>query len=97
MEFELNDDQFKGYLTSLLKNGVVEVNFTKVDGSERLMTCTLQESVVPVTEAKEDAKPRTESQEALRVWDVAVNGWRSFRLDSINSVIKNGEQIWSKA
>jgi hypothetical protein len=95
MEFELNDGQFKGYLTNLLQRGVVEVNFTKVDGTPRKLTCTLQESVLP--EAKEDAKPRAESQEALRVWDISINEWRSFRLDSINSVFKDGEQIWSNA
>ena len=97
MEFELNDGQFKGYLTNLLKNGVVEVNFTKVDGSLRKMLCTLQQSVLPAAEVKEDAKTRAESQEALRVWDISINEWRSFRLDSINSVIKDGEQIWSNA
>lgn len=97
MEFELNDGQFKGYLTNLLQNGVVEVNFTKADGTERKMTCTLQESVLPVAETKENDKPRTESQEALRVWDISINEWRSFRLDSIISVFKGGEQIWSNA
>lgn len=97
MELELNDGQFKGYLTSLLKGGVVEVNFTKVDGSLRKMLCTLQESILPVTEVKEDAKPRAEIPEALRVWDISINEWRSFRLDSINSVVKDGEQIWSNA
>lgn len=97
MELELNDGQFKGYLTNLLQNGVVEVNFTKVDGSFRKMLCTLQESILPVTEVKEDAKPRSESPEALRVWDISINEWRSFRLESINSVFKDGEQIWSNA
>lgn len=95
MEFELNDGQFKGYLTNLLKNGLVEVNFTKIDGSARKMICTLQESVLP--ESKEDVKPRADSPEALRVWDTSISEWRSFRLDSINSVFKDGEQIWSNA
>ncbi len=71
------------WLKSVLETDVVEVTFTKKDGSERIMKCTLKEDVLPEVQNKE---AKEKSQEALAVWDVESEGWRSFRWDSIKSV-----------
>ena len=70
-------------LKELLKTNVVEVIFTKVNGDKRVMTCTLQPSFLP--EEVETEKTRKQNDEVLSVWDTEVNGWRSFRFDSVIS------------
>jgi hypothetical protein len=73
----------------------VNIKFTKKDGTERAMLCTLNESRIP-----SDKKPKQldaefanaektatkSSDEALRVFDIEKQAWRSFRWDSIKSV-----------
>lgn len=71
------------WLKNVLETDVVEVTFTKKDGSERILKCTLKEDVLPEVQNKE---AKEKSQEALAVWDVESEGWRSFRWDSIKSV-----------
>jgi hypothetical protein len=70
-------------LKELLKNGVVEVTFTKMNGDKRVMTCTLQPSFLP--EEVETEKTRKQNDDVLSVWDIDANGWRSFRFDSVIS------------
>jgi hypothetical protein len=76
------------WLKSLLDERTVEVVFTKKDGTERVMNCTLKEDILPVVqkEMNEDSFTKEKSKDALAVWDVDVNGWRSFRWDAIKSV-----------
>ena len=76
-------------LLDLLKNNVVEVTFTKLDGDERVMPCTLQESYLPP--AKKDdpltqKKVREISDKVIAVWAVESKGFRSFRYDRVKSV-----------
>lgn len=73
------------WLVDHLKYGPVEVVFTKKDGSERAMKCTLQENVVMPYEKKTD-KEKHKSDDTLSVWDVEKSAWRSFRWDAIKSV-----------
>ena len=74
--------KMRANLVKNLKQNVVKVNFTKVNGEERTMNCTLHESVLPV--ATMSQKERKENKEVLAVWDIDKNAWRSFRLDSVN-------------
>ena len=71
-------------LNAIRKTGVT-VSFTKKDGTDREMLCTLSESLIP-----SDKKPKTEntkfSDDALRVFDLDKKEWRSFRWDSIKTV-----------
>jgi hypothetical protein len=72
-----------------LREGEVTVTFTKVNGDKRVMTCTLQESVLPP--AKKDdpltqKKVREINPEVCSVWDVNANGWRSFRWENVVSI-----------
>ena len=73
------------WLQSHLRMGPVTVIFTKKDGTERTMNCTLQEGVVVPHENKTD-KTKVENDEVLAVWDIDKSAWRSFRLDSIKTV-----------
>jgi len=66
-----------------LKTGIHTVTFTKVDGTERTMPCTLDETIIPVFEAKSDRKF---SETALRVFVTDINEWRSFRIANVTAL-----------
>jgi hypothetical protein len=70
------------WLAGMLEQSVVEVTFTKKDGTERVMNCTLQEDYLPET----TGAGRPASSDALAVFDVDADGWRSFRWDSVKAV-----------
>jgi hypothetical protein len=86
------DDEIEPMLHEWLKGilAVTEatITFTKVDGTERVMKCTLEPSKLPVVELKEDAKPRKEttSTKALRVFDLEKNEWRAFTIKNIKNI-----------
>ena len=67
-----------------LKRNLMKVVFTKANGEERIMNCTLHDSVLPEQPIREIKKK--ENLEVLSVWDIDANGWRSFRIDSIKEV-----------
>jgi hypothetical protein len=80
----MNDLQLNA-LKNSLQNGVVTVTFTKKDGSERVMKCTLAENFISQKDLPK-GNNRSVNTETIAVYDVDVSGWRSFRLDSIKSV-----------
>ena len=65
-----------------LQKKAMRITFTKVNGEERVMDCTLQEHFIPKTEESN----RKENKEVLPVWDINKGEWRSFRLDSITNI-----------
>jgi len=69
-------------LIELLQKEVVEVTFTKLDGDERVMPCTLIESYFP------DPKKETsqKNDKVVAVWAVESQGFRSFRYDRVKSI-----------
>ena len=77
----------RDWLRVLLKERVVGVTFTKKDGSERVMKCTLDENLIPQAEKSLDStKNRKKSAEAQPVFDIETQAWRSFRWDSIKQI-----------
>jgi len=76
-------------LKNLLDQNVVVVDFTKLNGDKRVMTCTLREDIKPRA-TKDDTmslkKVREVAEAVVSVWDVNAKGWRSFRYDRVNSV-----------
>lgn len=76
-------------LSTMLRNAKMAVKFQKVNGDERLMNCTLMQDLLPPTETldfdadNEVKTKRAQSLETLRVWDIDISEWRSFRIDSV--------------
>lgn len=71
-------------LKQLLQETVVNVTFTKKDGTLRTMPCTLNEALIPAEHAPKNADPeRKRSEEAQAVYVTDAEGWRSFRWDSV--------------
>lgn len=68
-----------------LHAGIVEITFTKKDGTKRVMECTLKDDMIPQLELplEENKKERKVNPDVLPVWDTQKGGWRSFRWDSI--------------
>lgn len=85
MNIETNE-QFVNWdqeaIVNKLREAVCEVTFTKTNGERRVMRCTLNPSVIPQFE---DVQKRTkkENSDIQAVYDVASQGWRSFRWDSL--------------
>lgn len=88
------DPEFQTWLKGVLHDEHVKdlcIMFTKKDGTEREMQCTLVESRIPA-----DKQPKSETTvseaagqghgSAIRVFDTEKQEWRSFRWDSIKSV-----------
>ena len=76
-------------LKKLLEQNVLTVDFTKLNGDKRVMTCTLREDMKPAatkTDAMSQKKVREVSDAVVSVWDVNAKGWRSFRYERINAV-----------
>lgn len=68
-----------------LHNTICKVTFTKSNGEERIMYCTLNESLIPIDTATSSEMKRTkkENPDVQPVYDVKSLGWRSFRWDSV--------------
>jgi hypothetical protein len=81
------DENGREWLRELLRERVVGVTFIKKDGTERVMQATLSENFIPeATNSENSATTRKKSDEALAVWDIEAQGWRSFRWDSVKQV-----------
>jgi hypothetical protein len=73
----------KDKLKDLLKQNVVSISFTKTDGTDRTMLCTLKSNLLPVIESKEGTKKKAENENVLSVWDLEKDAFRSFRLNAL--------------
>ena len=71
-----------------LHQGICEISFTKVNGEERIMRCTLKEDLLPQQVDIEEIiqkKSKKSNPDVYAVYDVVAEGWRSFRWDSLIS------------
>ena len=72
-------------LREVLKKDVATVTFTKIDGSTRVMHCTLIEDYLPPIKEFPNIKTGP-SPFIATVWDLEQNAWRSFKFESVKSV-----------
>ena len=71
-------------LLEQLREQTLVVTFNKLDGDERVMTCTKSFDVIP-----EESRPKTDKEPkagTVTVWDINAKGWRSFRYDRVTKV-----------
>jgi len=74
-------------LIDMLRSNVVTVTFTKVNGDERVMTCTLLSEHIPnAPTTNGQVVVKETSSNTVSVWDVNANGWRSFRIENVKSI-----------
>jgi hypothetical protein len=84
-KFVFKTKKEKEWLLSLLRSEIVELTFTKKDGTERIMKCTLAEQKIPSENAPKGVE-RKKSEEAVAVFDLENQSWRSFRWDSLKNI-----------
>jgi hypothetical protein len=93
---ETNQHIIRDWVRRLLQTNQVQVQFVKSDGTLREMNCTLRPDLIPpsthmlapvdgtVTETR---KPRKEPDvHSIRVYDLDIGEWRSFRFDRLKRV-----------
>jgi len=51
-------DRFNNWIRVLLTERNVKITFTKKDGTERVMNCTLDPNVIPLVESVQDKRKR---------------------------------------
>lgn len=74
-------------IKNILRASVINVHFTKADGSTRVMKCTLNEEFIPLRDSDTPpATPRKVNPDVCPVWDMENQAWRSFRWDSITKI-----------
>jgi len=89
-------EQIREWVRGLLQNSEINVTFTKADGTDRDMLCTLDHSRIPVSITKpvsvdgivrESRKPKKEPDpHSIRVFDLEKQEWRSFRFERLKKV-----------
>ena len=75
-------------VVNTLRENIVRLSFVKVkDGQVRNMRATLDGKFIPEDKMpKTDANANTEkNQLAVRVYDLDIEDWRSFRVDSLQT------------
>ena len=76
------------WILSELHKGAVDITFTKADGTERTMKCTLKEGiVVPYERKTEGDSTKVKNEDLIPVWDLDKSAWRSFKLSAVKSVL----------
>jgi hypothetical protein len=76
------------YLT-MLRDNICVVTFTKRDGTERIMRCTLKSDLLPApvaTKPTTEVKVRKTNPDTLAVWDLDKNAWRGFSVEQIKEI-----------
>ena len=82
---QVNTPEGREWLRGLLRDEKVTIVFTKKDGTERTMVCTLAESKIPSEKTPKNTG-KTQSDEAIAVFDLEKQDWRSFRFDSVKNI-----------
>lgn len=78
----MNRDQIKDLLTT----HATTIVFTKKDGTEREMLCTLDEDRIPSDKLPSGEAKVKINESVLPVFDLTLGEWRSFRIDSVKEI-----------
>lgn len=74
-------------IVETLKANVANVTFEKVDGTTRVMRCTLKHDLLPQQiDLEEHISEKRVNLETLAVWDLDKEDWRSFRVDRVSDL-----------
>lgn len=82
----LASPEFKEWLLEHLAESEVTVTFTKKDGSDRVLRCTRNVSVIPTDHQPKNEKPTNTSTDAIAAYDLDISEWRSFNLSAVKRI-----------
>lgn len=75
----------KAFIKDLLSLTKCTVTFTKKDGTERVMKCTLIPDLITPYEKKTE-REREANEDILPVWDLEAEAWRSITVSKIQTI-----------
>jgi len=83
--FPANIDEIVSFkqMKEELNRGICEVTFTKKNGEERVMPCTLVFDHIPEEHHPKGTGTQHKSQDTIAAWCMDKEAWRSFRIDSV--------------
>lgn len=83
-----NSPEGRDWLVDMLKQNIVTVTFSKRNGEERVMQCTLQPRMIreSLGDKYKEEFVSTASGNACTVWDINARGWRSFIWSNIKQI-----------
>lgn len=76
-------DRFSTWIDGILKETTVKITFTKKDGTERVMNCTLKPDVIPLVESVQDKREKNKDKDYIAVYDTDIKAWRSFIIKNV--------------
>lgn len=80
-------DERNKYLRKLLHEHDCEITFTKIDGSVRIMPCTLRPGALPTRTIKRHNDLLYKyNPDVLSVWCVDKSGWRAFVVMNVTDI-----------
>ena len=82
---EKDQKEFQKWLRGVIVMHETTVVFTKKDGTKRKLLCTLAEDKIPSEKAPKNTG-KAKSDEAIAVFDIESQDWRSFRWDSVKEI-----------
>jgi hypothetical protein len=77
--------RFSDWLEGALRQTTMKVTFTKKDGTERIMNCTLNPAYLPLVETKQKERELQKPKDYLAVYDTDLKGWRSFVIKNVKA------------
>lgn len=83
-----------------LWTGILNVTFTKKDGTERTITGTQDPMRIPFHKyptSIDEATPSSPEGSACRVYDMDMKEWRSFCWDAVKMITSSNGQVWYDA
>lgn len=79
----LKSEEAKTFITEHLSENELTVTFTKKDGTQRVMRCTRNVEKIPSDKQPTTSSKETDKTDAVRVFDLDIQEWRSFNLSSV--------------
>ncbi len=79
-------------MLKLLRTEICEVTFTKKDGSERHMFCTLKPDIIPHVPSTKPAPDKARIEvDYMPVYDLEEQAWRAFKPSKVISFVSSPE------
>ena len=85
----IQEPEFKEWFMEYLSENTITVEFNKKNGEKRRMICTRDIGKIPVEQQPTNSKS-TSQTDAVPVFDLEKNEWRSFNLSGLTRI------EWSK-
>lgn len=82
----VNTPEFADWLREYLSESKITVTFTKKDGTDRVMECTRNFEQIPAEKHPKGSTTVNPTSDAVQVFDLEKQEWRSFNTSSIKHI-----------